>query len=47
MAAWLTCTPKMVVIQALVEEALQQGNTSPKYHQLTRPRLMEGRRPTG
>jgi dihydropyrimidinase len=31
-----------VVIQALVEEALEQGNTSPKYHQLTRPRLMEG-----
>jgi dihydropyrimidinase len=31
-----------VVIQALIEEALEQGNTSPKYHQLTRPRLMEG-----
>jgi dihydropyrimidinase len=26
-----------VVIQALIEEALEQGNTSPKYHQLTRP----------
>lgn len=31
-----------VVIQALIEEALSQGNTSPKYHQLTRPQLMEG-----
>ncbi len=31
-----------VVIQALIEEALEQGNTSPKYHQLTRPQLMEG-----
>jgi len=31
-----------VVIQALVDEALAQGNTSPKYHQLTRPQLMEG-----
>ena len=31
-----------VVIQALIEEALAAGNTSPKYHQLTRPRLMEG-----
>jgi len=31
-----------VVIQALVEEALAAGNTSPKYHQLTRPQLMEG-----
>ena len=31
-----------VVIQALIEEALEQGNTSPKYHQLTRPSLMEG-----
>jgi dihydropyrimidinase len=30
------------VIQALIEEALEQGNTSPKYHMLTRPRLMEG-----
>jgi len=30
------------VIQALVEEALAAGNTSPKYHQLTRPQLMEG-----
>jgi dihydropyrimidinase len=26
-----------VVIQALIEEALEQGNTSPKYHMLTRP----------
>jgi dihydropyrimidinase len=31
-----------VVIQALIEEALAAGNTSPKFHQLTRPRLMEG-----
>jgi len=31
-----------VVIQALIEEALEQGNTSPKYHRLTRPQLMEG-----
>ena len=31
-----------VVIQALIDEALEQGNTSPKYHQLTRPQLMEG-----
>lgn len=31
-----------VVIQALIEEALETGNTSPKYHQLTRPQLMEG-----
>jgi dihydropyrimidinase len=31
-----------VVIQALIEEALEQGNTSPKYHMLTRPQLMEG-----
>ena len=31
-----------IVIQALIEEALAAGNTSPKYHQLTRPRLMEG-----
>ncbi|MDH4256781.1 MAG: dihydropyrimidinase [Gammaproteobacteria bacterium] len=31
-----------VVIQALVDEALAAGNTSPKYHQLTRPQLMEG-----
>lgn len=30
------------VIQVLIEEALEQGNTSPKYHALTRPRLMEG-----
>ena len=31
-----------VVIQALIEEALADGNTSPKFHQLTRPQLMEG-----
>ena len=31
-----------VVIQALIEEALAAGNTSPKYHHLTRPQLMEG-----
>ncbi len=31
-----------VVIQALIEEALEQGNRSPKFHQLTRPQLMEG-----
>ncbi len=31
-----------VVIQALIEEALAEGNTSPKHHQLTRPQLMEG-----
>lgn len=31
-----------VVIQALIEEAIAAGNTSPKFHQLTRPRLMEG-----
>jgi dihydropyrimidinase len=30
------------VIQVLIEEALAQGNTSPKYHALTRPQLMEG-----
>lgn len=30
------------IIQVLIEEALEQGNTSPKYHALTRPRLMEG-----
>jgi dihydropyrimidinase len=29
------------VIQVLIEEALAQGNTSPKYHGLTRPRIME------
>ena len=29
------------VIQVLIEEALAQGNTSPKYHSLTRPRIME------
>jgi len=31
-----------VVIEALIEEALAAGNTSPRYHQLTRPQLMEG-----
>lgn len=31
-----------IVIQALIEEALEQGNTSPKHHRLTRPQLMEG-----
>ena len=31
-----------VVIQALIEEALAAGNTSPQFHQLTRPQLMEG-----
>ena len=31
-----------VVIQALIEEALAEGNASPRYHQLTRPQLMEG-----
>jgi dihydropyrimidinase len=30
------------VIQVLIEEALAQGNTSPKYHMLTRPSIMEG-----
>ncbi|MCZ6865863.1 MAG: dihydropyrimidinase [Chloroflexi bacterium] len=30
------------VIQALIEEALSQGRTGPKYHMLTRPSLMEG-----
>ncbi len=31
-----------IIIQALIEEALADGNLSPKYHQLTRPQLMEG-----
>ncbi|MEA5418793.1 dihydropyrimidinase [Spirulina sp. CCNP1310] len=31
-----------LVIQALIEEALEEGNTSPKFHQMTRPSLMEG-----
>lgn len=30
------------VIQVLIEEALAAGNTSPKYHMLTRPALLEG-----
>ncbi|MGD1896350.1 MAG: hypothetical protein ACFB16_05285 [Phormidesmis sp.] len=30
-----------IVIQALIEEALAAGNTSPKFHQMTRPQLME------
>lgn len=29
------------VIQVLIEEALAQGKTSPKYHMLTRPQIME------
>lgn len=29
------------VIQVLIEEALAQGNTAPKYHALTRPTIME------
>ncbi|HEY9645273.1 MAG TPA: dihydropyrimidinase [Chroococcidiopsis sp.] len=29
------------VIQVLIEEALAQGNTSPKFHSLTRPGIME------
>ena len=29
------------VIQVLIEEALEQGHTSPKHHALTRPRIME------
>jgi dihydropyrimidinase len=29
------------VIQVLIDEALAQGNTSPKYHMLTRPQIME------
>ena len=30
------------VIEVLIEEALAQGHTAPKYHMLTRPPLMEG-----
>lgn len=30
------------VIEQLIREALAQGHTSPKYHSLTRPALMEG-----
>ncbi len=30
------------VIQVLVEEAVAAGNTSPKYHSITRPTIMEG-----
>src|SRR5207302_9860057 len=30
------------VIQVLIEEAVAQGHTAPKYHALTRPTLMEG-----
>ena len=30
-----------LVIQAMIDEALEQGHTSPKYHALTRPRIME------
>jgi dihydropyrimidinase len=29
------------VIEVLIQEALAQGHTSPKYHALTRPRIME------
>lgn len=29
------------VIDVLIQEALEQGNTSPKYHALTRPQIME------
>jgi dihydropyrimidinase len=29
------------VIDVLIQEALEQGHTSPKYHALTRPRIME------
>ena len=31
-----------LVIQVLVEEAVRQGHTAPKYHMLTRPASMEG-----
>jgi dihydropyrimidinase len=31
-----------LVIDQLVREALDQGHTAPKYHELTRPALMEG-----
>lgn len=30
------------VIQVLIEEAIAAGNTSPKYHMLTRPGILEG-----
>jgi len=30
------------IIELLIQEALAQGNTAPKYHALTRPALMEG-----
>ncbi|MGB3496000.1 MAG: dihydropyrimidinase [Elainellaceae cyanobacterium] len=30
------------VIQVLIDEALEQGNTSPKHHALTRPSILEG-----
>src|SRR5438034_8887305 len=30
------------VIQVLIEEAVAQGHTAPKYHAVTRPSLMEG-----
>lgn len=30
------------VIQVLIEEALAEGNTSPRYHALTRPGILEG-----
>jgi dihydropyrimidinase len=31
-----------IVIQSLIEEALAAGNTSPKFHAMTRPQIMEG-----
>jgi dihydropyrimidinase len=31
-----------LVIEQLIREALAQGNTSPRYHALTRPSIMEG-----
>ncbi|MEO5702056.1 MAG: dihydropyrimidinase [Casimicrobiaceae bacterium] len=30
------------IIELLIQEALEQGHTAPKYHALTRPALMEG-----
>lgn len=34
------------IIELLIQEALAQGHTAPKYHALTRPALMEGKRRT-
>ena len=31
------------IIELLIQEALAQGHTAPKYHALTRPAIMEGR----